>query len=109
MSENASKPNPRFDRSTEIDNDTTSEESVIKAKIKEIEKAMSIDEEDVAVVDSQSLGNKEGFEGSQGQNTNKKGRAFIQFGSFPEQMEVNTATFYITKDFRSKRRLASDQ
>ena len=58
MSENASKPNPRFDRSTGTDNDTTSEESIIKTKVKELEKVMSIDEEDVALINSQSLGDK---------------------------------------------------
>ena len=36
VSENASKPNPRFDRSTETDNDTTSEESIIKTEVKEL-------------------------------------------------------------------------
>ena len=48
----ASKPKLRFDRHSKSDDVTTSEESAIKAKVKELEKAMSIDEEDIAMGDS---------------------------------------------------------
>ena len=49
---NVSKANPRFERHSKFEDVTTSEESAIKAKVKELEKAMSIDEEDITMGDS---------------------------------------------------------
>ena len=51
-SEKATKPNLRFDMGVEIDGGTTFVESVIKSKVKELEKAMSVDKEDVTMGES---------------------------------------------------------
>ena len=49
----ALKPNPRFEKHFQYENVTTSEESAIKEKVKELEMAMSIDEENITMGDSQ--------------------------------------------------------
>ena len=49
---NASKRNPRCERHSKFEDITTSEESAIKAKVKELEKAMSVDDEDITMGDS---------------------------------------------------------
>ena len=60
LSSEDSKPNPRFDIQSKSGDLTTSEESAIKAKVKELEKAISIDDEDVTIDDSQSIKDKVG-------------------------------------------------
>ena len=52
VSGNTSKPNPRFDKGIKSDDVTTSQESAVKSKVNELEKAMSIDEEDITMGDS---------------------------------------------------------
>ena len=55
-----SKPNPRFDRNIESNDVTTSKESAIRSKVKELEKA--IRSNDITMGDSQLLGNKTDFD-----------------------------------------------
>ena len=66
---NALKPNPRFERHSKSEDVTTFDQSAIKAKVKELEKAMSIDEEDITMGDSQLIENKIGS-----QNQKNEGR-----------------------------------
>ena len=102
-SDNASKPNPRFDRGVEMNSGTTSEESAIKSKVKELEKAMSIDEQDVNMGESHAQKGEIDHDElrTQKEGEMKEGKLFIQFGSLSKQVEVNT-TFTLPMTFEAK-------
>ena len=102
VSGDPSKPNPRFDRQSKSDDVITSEERAIKAKVKELDKAISIDEEDITMGDSRLVKNKIGFDEPQNQKMKDEGTIVIQFGTLPEQIEVNTTTFTLPKTFEAK-------